>query len=325
MRRRSSWTLSTRRAWPLGPGRWGFSLVELLVVIAIIGVLVALLLPAIQAAREAARRATCFNHQKQVGLAIFEYESVARKFPAGRLGCDDMGESRPIPACPPGLPPEKKTAASGFVLILPYLEMQALYDQLHVADGGLWNRNVNDIAWYGDPGKNQGIKEIIPTMVCPSDQSIPLSYVYQPIIAATSTYALVSGSNGPKVPEVDVRYNNNGMFVYVTSRRAKHLTDGLSNTLMMGEVLLADTWESSNTWSYARAHADSLRTTLNPLNTWPGSGIVREQRNGAFGSWHPLGGIFAFADGHLQFLSDDIDLAVYQALSTIEQDDLNGG
>ncbi len=323
--RRSSWRPTTKCLWSCKARCWGFTLVELLVVIAILGVLVALLLPAIQAAREAARRATCFNHQKQVGLAILEYENSLREFPAGRIGCDDLGESHDIAVCPPGLPPEIKTAASGFVLILPYLEMQALYDQLSVADGGLWNRNVSDIEWYGDPGKNQGIKQIIPTMVCPSDLSIPISYVYKPIGAATSTYALVSGSKGPGSPEIDVRYNNNGMFVYVASRRAKHITDGLANTLMMGEVLLADTWESSNTWSYARAHADSLRTTLNPLNTQPGVPPAVELRNGAFASWHPQGGIFSFADGHLQFISDDIDLPAYQALSTIDEGEANGG
>ena len=304
-----------------------FTLVELLVVISILGVLIALLLPAIQAAREAARRTTCINNQKQVGLAVTEFEVARRQYPAGRLGCDDMGDTLSIPACPPGLPPEKKTAASGYVLILPYLEMQSLFDQLDVASGGLWNRNVSDIHWYYDPGKNKGIKEIIPTMVCPSDQSTPISYVYHPIGAATATYALVHGSKGPGFPEREVRYDNNGLFVYVVGRRAKEITDGLANTMMQGEVVLSDTWESSNTWSYARPHADSLRTTMNPLNTWPGTGdhLTSENRNGAFGSFHPSGVVFTFADGHVQFVGDDIDLATYRALSTIDQGEVNGG
>jgi prepilin-type processing-associated H-X9-DG protein len=301
-------------------------LVELLVVIAILGVLIALLLPATQSAREAARRATCFNHQKQVGLAIVEYEVANRKFPTGRLGCDETGESLPIAVCPPGLAPEKKTAASGFVLILPYLEMQALYDQLDVEDGGLWNRNVSDINWYYDKEKREGIKQIIPTMVCPSEQADPLSDQYEPIIAATSSYALSSGSKGASHPREDVRYFNNGMFVYVVSRRAKEVTDGLTNTLMLGEVILSDSWESSNTWSYSRASADSVRNTLNPINTWPGTGAKdSDRRNGAFGSFHPQGAIFAFADGHLQFISDDIELSAYQALSTIDEGEMNGG
>jgi prepilin-type N-terminal cleavage/methylation domain-containing protein/prepilin-type processing-associated H-X9-DG protein len=321
MRRRSS----LREPLVLADPSIGFTLVELLVVISILGVLIALLLPAIQSAREAARRTTCFNNQKQVGLAVIGYETARRQYPAGRLGCDDWGETHPIPICPPGLSPEKKTAASGYVLILPYLEMQPLFDLLNVASGGLWNRNVSDIYWYYDPGKNKGIKEIIPTMVCPSEQADRISYVYQPIAAATASYALVHGSIGPGMPEEEVRYFNNGLFVYVQSRRAKEITDGLANTMMQGEVVLSDTWESSNTWSYARPHADSLRTTLNPLNTWPGTGEMVERRNGAFGSFHPSGAVFTFADGHLQFVSDTIDLATYRALSTIDQGELNGG
>jgi prepilin-type N-terminal cleavage/methylation domain-containing protein len=326
MRRSGFWRKSLRSDSPQTWGPLGFTLVELLVVISILGVLVALLLPAIQAAREAARRATCFNNQKQVSLAVAEYEGAMRHYPAGRIGCDDLGDDVSISVCPSGLAPEKKTGASGFVLILPYLEMQPLFDQLDVADGGLWNRNVNDLGWYYDQDKNQGIKEIIPTMVCPSEEAKPISYVYAPVGAATSSYAFSSGSKGPGFPREEVRYYNNGLFVYVASRRAKEVTDGLSNTFMMGEVVLSDTQESSNTWSYARAHVDCLRTTLNPLNTWPGMGATDdEQRNGAFGSFHPQGAVFSFADGHLQFISDDIDLAAYQALSTIDQDELNGG
>jgi prepilin-type processing-associated H-X9-DG protein len=90
--------------------------------------------------------------------------------------------------------------------------------------------------------------------------------------------------------------------------------------------MLADTWESSNTWSYARPHADSLRTTLNPLNTWPGTGHkTADNRNGAFGSFHPQGAVFTFADGHVQFVGDPIELTTYQALSTIDRGEVNGG
>jgi prepilin-type processing-associated H-X9-DG protein len=297
-----------------------------LVVIAILGVLIALLLPAIQAAREAARLTNCISNQKQVGMAITEYELARREYPAGRLGCDDLGDTIAIPMCPPGLPPEKKTAASGFVLILPYLEMQALYDQLDVASGGLWNRNVSDINWYYNTEKRAGIQHVIPTLVCPSEQSEPISEVYQPIKAATASYALSNGSKGPSSPREEIRYYNNGLFVYVTSRKAKEVTDGFSNTFMLGEVILSDTWESSNTWSYTRSPADSLRSTLDPLNTWPGSGIADvDRRNGAFGSFHPRGAVFTFADGHVQFVDDDIELETYQALSTIDQGELNGG
>jgi prepilin-type processing-associated H-X9-DG protein len=83
-------------------------------------------------------------------------------------------------------------------------------------------------------------------------------------------------------------------------------------------VVLADTWESSNTWSYALAHADCLRTTANPLNTRPGAGTTVQRQNGAFGSQHPEGAVFCFADGHVRFVTNNVELTIYQAQSTIE-------
>ena len=112
---------------PINHSLRGFTLVELLVVIAIIGVLVALLLPAIQAAREAARRAQCVNNEKQIGLALLNYESVVGAFPAGRHGCD--GSTENIKGCELEAT-IKRSAMSAFVKILPYLEQQALFDRL---------------------------------------------------------------------------------------------------------------------------------------------------------------------------------------------------
>ena len=126
-----------------------------------------------------------------------------------------------------------------------------------------------------------GIKEIIPTMICPSEQAAPISDTYLPIIAATSSYAFSNGSKGPGDPREDVRYFNNGMFVYVVSRQAKQLADGLSNTFMLGEVVLADTWESSNTWSYTRAPripcaTPQIRSTPGPVRVkWKNAATER--------------------------------------------------
>ena len=297
-----------------------FSLVELLVVIAILGILVALLLPAVQAAREAARKATCTSHQKEVGLAILSFEAAHGAFPAGRIGCDDTGDAMSISVCPPGLPPEKKTGASGFVEILPQLEQQSLYDRIDVKKGGLWNRNVDDLGWYGDEGKCRGIKDRLDILVCPSDTSLPMSDVYAPVTAATSSYAFVQGSRGPALdlPSHLAKFENNGLFQYVMRCRTEQVLDGLSQTAMLGEVVLSDTWESSNTWSYALVYADCLRTTANPLNTRPGAGFTLERQNGAFASQHPGGALFCFADGHVSFLAENIDLDVYQAVSTID-------
>lgn len=312
-------------SYPIRPRRLaGFTLVELLVSIAVIGLLVALLAPALAAAREAARRVSCVNRMRQVGLALNEHEALHRHLPPGRIGCDDTGDEQEIGPCPPGLPPEAKNAASGFTSILPQLERHALYDELDVAHGGLWNRNVDDLGWYADQGKRRGIVQHLSVLTCPSDGSDLVSEVYFPVEAATCSYALVQGTLGPGAPNHVVKYFNDGLFLYVTPRRAADVTDGHSQTIALGEVVASHTWESSNTWSYALALADCLRTTYYPLNTPPGVGDAYQysRRNGAFASQHPGGGNFVYADGRVAFVTDSIPLELYQALSTIDAGDV---
>ncbi|RIK81713.1 MAG: hypothetical protein DCC67_07925 [Planctomycetota bacterium] len=301
--------------------RPGFNLVELLAAMAVIGVLIALLLPAIQAAREAARRSTCANNQRQVAVAMRLYEAAHGAFPPGRLGCDDEGETTPIAVCPPGLPADRKTGASGFIEILPQLELKSLYRELAVEQGGLWNRNVSDLGWYYyNPAKVGAVKRQVAVFRCPSDTSQAISDVYAPVLAATGSYAMVHGTLGPGAPgyaKGAAKYENDGMFKYVTAVKAKEVTDGLSHTVLLGEVVFADTWESTNAWTYARLNADALRTTANMLNTPPGGGALVDRQNGAFASHHPGGALFAYADGHVGFLADGIDPAPYNAAASI--------
>ena len=224
-------------------------------------------------------------------------------YPPGRIGCDDTGDDDGIhlSVCPKGLPPEEKTGASGFVSALPYLEEQAVSDLLSVSDGGLWNRNVDDIRWYSNPDKAAGVRQRPPVFVCPSDRSARISDVYSPLDAATGSYAMVQGSLGPDSPKHIMKYENNGVFVYVSQRRERQIRDGLSKTTLVGEVVLADTWESANMWTYAIASADTLRSTRNPPNTPPGTGdATLYRRNGGFASEHPGRVLFSFADGHVQ-------------------------
>lgn len=295
----------------------GFTLVELLTVIAIIGTLVGLLLPAVQSVREAARRTSCQNNLRQIGLAIHIYESAFRELPPGRIGCDDGGEALGVSGCRPGLSPEEKNGASGFVSILPQLELGNLSDQIDVDNGGLWNRDVDDLGWYSSPDKKFGVREEISVYWCPSETAQRRSTAYSGVTAATGSYAFCSGTLGPSSNEMQNKYENNGAFVYRNARRLKDVSDGNSSTFAVGEVVQPDTWESSNIWSYSISNADCLRTTENPLNTQPGLGAVSMLRNGAFASNHPQIGLFVYLDGHVTSVSSQIDEEVYRGASTI--------
>ena len=242
----------------------GFTLVELLVVIAIIGILIGFLLPAVQAVREAARRTSCQNNLRQVGIAVLSFESTQLQFPPGRIGCDDIGQQMSVVGCSDALSPEEKNGASGFVSILPQLEQENLHSQLAVQDGGLWNRDVDDLYWWQmDRGKREGILVHLPVYWCPSETGERISNVYQPVTAATSSYAFCSGSLGPDNPVHVTKYKNDGAFVYMSQRRDSEVTDGHSNTFFVGEVVRPDLNESSNVWTYAIANAKNTIISTN--------------------------------------------------------------
>ncbi|MBN1589189.1 MAG: DUF1559 domain-containing protein [Pirellulales bacterium] len=316
--------------------RSAFTLVELLVVIAIIGVLIALLLPAVQAAREAARRIQCSNHMKQISLAMSSYESSYGVFPKGRIGYDG-GDGTPL----------QSVGTSGFVMILPQLELQAVYDMFDFRNGP-WLPTAS--TWLVKNAK--AIAQRPEVMVCPSDESEP--YSLDPKVntsyntygnpAATGSYAMVEGRLGCGTwgetfyidgEDVTVSINaikdkNDGVFFYPTpngpqTMTREDITDGLSKTLFIGEVVEGHTNNSSNIWTRGLRELDTLRSTSNPLNTWPGDsglGLMPSgysygwQVNGAFASRHPGGANFAFGDGHVGFLADNIDLRIYRAMST---------
>jgi hypothetical protein len=132
--------------------------------------------------------------------------------------------------------------------------------------------------------------------------------------------------NGYKGPSFGsgcaVKTDNSGPFLYGKAVKIRSITDGLSHTAFLGEVIEPHTRKSSNIWAFAARHADSLRTTENSLNTLPGEGSIVSSgntagSNGAFASQHPGGAHFGFGDGRVIFVTDSIDKKIYDAMATI--------
>jgi prepilin-type N-terminal cleavage/methylation domain-containing protein/prepilin-type processing-associated H-X9-DG protein len=345
--------------------QFGFTLVELLVVIAIIGILVALLLPAVQAAREAARRAQCVNNLKQHGVALQNFESAKKEFPPGRHGCPVINN---YTTCSGNV--LKEDGASLFVELLPFLEEQALYEMVNYEKGGIFNDNAGLISvWYTDPDRKQMVSTRPSVMKCPSSpttatiaaeafDTVAANWNPADAAAALGSYAgsmgdiNVSGLNIDKHPRLLKlglnskyvhQYENTGMFVYKKGRKLKRVSDGTSQSFAVGEVKGEDTESGYNGWPYAIQDISGTRTTASPVNTPPGfpysdSGGLANCKyarsgnnppapcyNGAFGSNHPGGAHFVFVDGHVSFIDDAIATIAYQSLSTIGENDTVDG
>jgi prepilin-type N-terminal cleavage/methylation domain-containing protein len=255
--------ISCRRARGAALRRPAFTLVELLVVIAIIGVLVALLLPAVQAAREAARRSSCANNLKQLGLALHNYHDTYNAFPARQGGsgnrCD--GELEPCDSNWNHM----RMRMSGIVPLLPYIEQQPLYDAISMNDS-------QGTGPFGPPpwfNHYTWRRVAISTIRCPSDnyrrplgQTQSVNYRF----SAGDSIGINAGAN--PVPGFGESNQSRGMFTLYGYRRMADITDGLSNTVAMSERMVAQ----PNLWSVRSAVA------LNVAMTSPADcGVLRGQ------------------------------------------------
>ncbi len=314
----------------------GFTLVELLVVIAIIGVLVALLLPAVQAAREAARRMSCSNNLKQVGLGLLNHESAYGEFPSGSFGGDASSCIPDVSAAWHGYNNDeyKRSLYSGFVQILPFIEMQNLYDKFDLEGVGIWRSGgFGGSSTWRTPQREEAVGTRLEVYVCPSDTLEPQitnstgAFDSWSVIPATGSYALNMGHRGPLGFGTNtclVKWHLTGMFPYYHRIKVKQVEDGTSTTFAGGETVDGHTPLSANIWTYAERYLSSLRATEAALNTPPGvdgtpldsAYFGTNEINGAFGSRHPGGAQFVYVDGHVEFIADEIDLATYQDLST---------
>ena len=210
-------SLSTTRINDLRIHRRAFTLVELLVVIAIIGMLVALLLPAVQGARAAARRSQCQNNLRQLGLAVINYESTNSAFPAAVTAkTDDL----------------KQGHHSGLTLLLPFIEQQNVFDAMNLEED--WKSRIN----------LQAAKTKITVYECPTSPST-LPVLNGGIVAGVTDYAFSKGPSAFLCWQ-PVRQSN-GMFDVNSQIQSAHITDGLSNTFAMGEAASSAGLEATST------------------------------------------------------------------------------
>lgn len=268
----------------------GFTLVELLVVIAIIGVLVALLLPAVQAARESARRTQCSNNLKQIGLAIYNFEDTQKSIPYTRV---DTGET-------------------WNVLLWPFVEQQALYDG--------WDLKKN---YYN---QNPLVRTVtLKVNTCPTRRSPPKQSEAGDVQQGTSNPHTPGGvgdyaaSAGTPAGSTDYYLGMNstteatqcnGAFWYKgpLKLRFASITDGLSNTLFVGEKAIAVQSLGKEGSVYNGDHGSSFR------KAGVGAPLAKSINvAGQFGSWHPGICQFALGDGSVRAISVSIDLSTLDA------------
>jgi prepilin-type N-terminal cleavage/methylation domain-containing protein len=310
--------------------RRGFTLIELLAVIAIIGLLVGLLLPAVQSARAAARRTQCSNHLRQLGLAALGHAAAdADTLP---LGSRERGTGTSTRASNHGL----------FTFLLPHLEQLPLYGDLDLA-GDTFTAAKNAAHRY----------TLVPTYVCPEwrDPIVFRNQLNSYMNGAILMYQGVGGAvrAGETLPPTHTNAgngstSNNGLFGWAAGRPLAFASDGLSKTLLLGEFVQRDVSAGSVSNNFqsapgnARAwilgggdHAQRGSYALKCVQNHGINARVDRVANGVlfnhlpFGSFHSGGALFALGDGSVHFLSEAIAFNVFKDLASANSGGLDSG
>ncbi len=288
-----------------------FTLVELLVVIAIIGTLIALLLPAVQSAREAARRSHCLNNLKQIGLAVQCYHDVHGHYPSGRRSRTQYG-------------------VSWAFRLLPHMEQTALHEAFAETER------------VDAPENATAMRTPVATFFCPSRRSPVANRNFDdndaptkvPAVAAGGDYASNAGLSYHMgtVPETPVDEDNPGRFIgpiFTLSRvKDRQVTDGLSQTFAVGERHIPPAPDNTTTGLEHRVQGDTAFFSADTPETIFGgteNGLATDfydANNGKFGSHHSQITLFAFLDGHVQSIDQSVQDVTLQRLSTIADGEL---
>ena len=300
----------------------GFTLVELLVVITIIGILISLLLPAVQAAREAARRMQCSNNLKQLGLGVLLHEEAQGFFPTSGWYCRAIGDpdlgfrAKPGPAA---WEPIQGQVGGWYYNILPYIELGAIHDlgvgQSAEAKRALWTKQVTmPISVAFCPSRRQ-----------PGAWSLTYSPVFvnidTPPLVARNDYAINCGDSvaSPSSPDPSTQ---TGVSFYCSEIQMAQLRDGTSNTYMAGEKLVDpdhyyDGWDwgddscvyGGHDWQIGRwtyYDSDTPSNSYTPMQDT--AGVIFTER---FGSAHSGGLNMVFCDGSVRTISYSIDAQIH--------------
>jgi prepilin-type N-terminal cleavage/methylation domain-containing protein len=288
------------------PARQAFTLIELLVVIAIIGVLIGLLLPAVQKVREAANRLKCQNNLHQLGLALHNYHGDYCSLPPGYRWLPVLADD-----------PTRTDPGWGWsAFLLPYLEQDNLRNQIN------FKSPVGDAA-------NAGIRTtLLPLLICPSDRSTGVFQIQtttgQLVDVATNSYAACYGAEG----EISAAPSKgNGLFFRNSRVRFADITDGTSNTIAIGERAAFFTqtpWAGAISQGTIRitpgapTQSTSIEDAPTQTLAHTGSHTLNDPRSDPddFFTPHAGKGLFLFGDGSVRTIDIAIDLKILQALST---------